>query len=232
MLCVSFQDALGNASPRVRVRLDQLNVDVGQIILFGERDIVRLLLFTVCLLVGVADLLLFKARRDLDTLQEANAEPDILRASMILEREGEIALVLILPGYDGVPLALEVILARNEPAQENLRRGRSVFFLRQSFLFLVGAWRVVLLTVSSLVGHADLRDYLHVVFAAIPGQKDSEVPRSDVHPLGVRVQEVEACAILLRHQEGVHIAGRTSILERLFGEVLFHLVQLGKREKN
>ena len=113
---MAFQDALSHTPSSVRIRLHQLDMNVCKVIFLREEDIVLLFLVTVCLLVGVTNLLLFQAGRDLNSLQEANAKPDVLRASMVLERQGKVAFVLVLPSDDGVSLALEVVLARNEPA--------------------------------------------------------------------------------------------------------------------
>jgi len=60
------------------------------------------LIFLVCLL--------FNTSTNLNTLEETDTKPGALRTSVVLERQGIVMLVSVLPSYDSVALSLEVLV--------------------------------------------------------------------------------------------------------------------------
>lgn len=93
---------------------------LGEVLCLREGDFLLLLLVGVLLLVVTAIGLFFETRGYLDAFEEANAEPDILGAPMLLERQSQVTAILVLPRNNGVTLPLEITLARNETAVQDL----------------------------------------------------------------------------------------------------------------
>jgi hypothetical protein len=115
-------------------------------------------------LLVIASISLFlKTSGDLDTFEEANREPNVLSASVFLKGECQVFFIFVLPSDYCVSLALEVCLAGNQTAVQNLvdwlliRSLLGQIILNLGVVFFVTA--LTFLDCGIYFGH-----YLHVMF--------------------------------------------------------------------
>ena len=100
---------MSNSSPGVRVRLNQIIYDVGQVINRWHLNNVFLNLLTFILghvLVG----LFVNTGAHLDALQKTDGEPCVLSPPVVLKRQSIVVFILVLPRNYSVTLSLEVIV--------------------------------------------------------------------------------------------------------------------------
>ena len=123
-------------------------------------------------------LLILKVGAHLDTFKETDAEPGIVRASLVLKAQRVLLLALVLPCDDCVSLPAKLMQAVDEASVSKVAAADSVL------IFVVKVWIVTLVIFLSF----DLvlclfRDYLHIVLFLVFTQQYSEVACAVVEPL-------------------------------------------------